>query len=688
MHTASGTAPLTTVIVTAAGATQDQLVRCLRGVLLTTPPRTRVLAAVPASCGLPRDLNRRVRLLAVRGGDATPAIAAEVAELQRVVVVPAGSTASTRGWLEEADLRWSRQPKLTGVVQGDGAHAFFFPVGATSVDGPQGPWSALPGLQVGGSVSDARLQDDAPRATDITAVLIVKDEERVLGRCLEAVSRFVDDVVVYDTGSTDGTRVVAAAAGARVVEGYWDSDFGAARNRAIEHATTEWVLIVDADEVAVGSPDDLRAHLGLAGVDAFRIEQLSTAHDSTLEGQRVMTTRIFRRERARYEGALHEQVVPRAGAGALRSHSSSPDVQLIHSGYRVDALAEKDKQKRNTEIARAAYLEAGDGSPAQAELASAYGRSLAMAGEAGAALSVLNGLLDAPSSPGGMVQAGRVAVPMLLVGSDAQDDTVPDELDRWLTALSAAGESPGQLALWRASALVGSGHTDRARQLLVPLLEDGAGGEDLWGLPFDPGAAAILLAGIDAADGDTGAAAARVRAELLRAPETVPLQPLFDALGAVGWTVRDLVRQAPPAFLERALRDMQLVEPRVALHWFAEHRALLPDDVRPVVAGCTVASRCDWRTALEWSIAAREHGLLGVCPLGELASQDGRDPHERALALALIGEGFGDDSALRRLLDLLEDLPGEQCASVLQVLAAHVPAVVDRLGALPRRAPA
>ena len=80
----------------------------------------------------------------------------------------------------------------------------------------------------------------------VSACLIVKNEEARLGAALRSVD-FCDEVVVVDSGSTDRTRAIAAECGAKVVENPWPG-FGAQRNVALDNATSEWILEVDADE--------------------------------------------------------------------------------------------------------------------------------------------------------------------------------------------------------------------------------------------------------------------------------------------------------------------------------------------------------------------------------------------------------------------------------------------------------
>lgn len=79
--------------------------------------------------------------------------------------------------------------------------------------------------------------------------MIVRDEEATLGRVLFQAAQFCDELVVVDTGSTDRTRSIAEAAGARVLDFTWIDDFGAARSHALEAATGDWVLWLDADDI-------------------------------------------------------------------------------------------------------------------------------------------------------------------------------------------------------------------------------------------------------------------------------------------------------------------------------------------------------------------------------------------------------------------------------------------------------
>lgn len=98
----------------------------------------------------------------------------------------------------------------------------------------------------------ARPQEHAQRghpggpAATLSACVIARDEEERLPACLASVA-FCDEIVVVDSGSRDRTVAVARAAGARVVEHPWRG-FSAQRNVALDHARSDWILEIDADE--------------------------------------------------------------------------------------------------------------------------------------------------------------------------------------------------------------------------------------------------------------------------------------------------------------------------------------------------------------------------------------------------------------------------------------------------------
>lgn len=83
----------------------------------------------------------------------------------------------------------------------------------------------------------------------ISICMIVKDEERVLARCLDSLRDLADEIIIVDTGSTDATKKIAAEYTDKIYDFTWIHDFSAARNFAFSKATMEYIYSADADEV-------------------------------------------------------------------------------------------------------------------------------------------------------------------------------------------------------------------------------------------------------------------------------------------------------------------------------------------------------------------------------------------------------------------------------------------------------
>ncbi len=100
----------------------------------------------------------------------------------------------------------------------------------------------------------------------LSLAMIVKNETATLEHCLRSVQGLVDEMVILDTGSTDGTPELARSLGARVMPFAWVDDFSAARNAALEACTGDWILVLDADE-AIDALDHPRIRQALERSD-------------------------------------------------------------------------------------------------------------------------------------------------------------------------------------------------------------------------------------------------------------------------------------------------------------------------------------------------------------------------------------------------------------------------------------
>jgi len=84
--------------------------------------------------------------------------------------------------------------------------------------------------------------------SQISTVIICRNEAHIIGKVIAAAFRFTDDVVVVDSGSTDGTQQIVSTTGARLLETHWEG-YGPNKNKGVAMAKYDWILSIDADEI-------------------------------------------------------------------------------------------------------------------------------------------------------------------------------------------------------------------------------------------------------------------------------------------------------------------------------------------------------------------------------------------------------------------------------------------------------
>ncbi len=169
----------------------------------------------------------------------------------------------------------------------------------------------------------------------LSAIVITKNEERVIERCLRSLA-FCDETLVIDSGSTDRTCEIAQSLGAVVhVHADWQG-FAVQRNRGLGHAQGEWTLMIDADEwVTEPLQRQIVAAVQEAGHAAWRIPRLSSYCGQFMRHSGWWpdhVTRLLRTRAARFEGEIHERAVVDGSTGTLTEplmHESFRDLEQV-----------------------------------------------------------------------------------------------------------------------------------------------------------------------------------------------------------------------------------------------------------------------------------------------------------------------------------------------------------------------
>jgi glycosyltransferase involved in cell wall biosynthesis len=160
----------------------------------------------------------------------------------------------------------------------------------------------------------------------ISVVIICKNEEDTIGRCLQSLHDFTDDIVVLDNGSTDSTKEIIKKNNARLVEDSWEG-FGKTKNKATAMAKYDWVLNLDADEAVDEELKNSLLNLKLSNEEeVFSIRFKNFLGDRYLRfGEWGADThiRIFNRKKIKWDDAIvHENLAlsPGVKVSRLKGH--------------------------------------------------------------------------------------------------------------------------------------------------------------------------------------------------------------------------------------------------------------------------------------------------------------------------------------------------------------------------------
>ena len=171
----------------------------------------------------------------------------------------------------------------------------------------------------------------------LSVIIITKNEADNIRACLESVN-WADEIIVVDSGSSDDTVNICKELGAQVHTTVDWPGFGIQKNRALSHATCEWVLSLDADErVTPGLRSEIESALNDPhGHDAFRVPRLSSFCGRYMRHSGWYpdyVTRLFQRGAARFSDDLvHESLIVNGSVGRLRQpllHETFHDLEEL-----------------------------------------------------------------------------------------------------------------------------------------------------------------------------------------------------------------------------------------------------------------------------------------------------------------------------------------------------------------------
>ncbi len=507
--------------------------------------------------------------------------------------------------------------------------------------------------QFGVRVGQARsvyVHDESERVL-LSACLIMKDEEDSIERCLRSIVHLVDEVVIYDTGSTDGSIELARSCGASVIPGYWDDDFSRARNEARRACRGEWLLHLDMDEELT----DVREQVGIVRtmlerdlpIDLIAVPLFNMA-GTELAPVREPTPhsvpRLVHRTRCHWTGALHEHPMPVRGGGTPRTIRDE-HITIIHYGYLTEVLERRDKRNRNARIAGTKLDEQGDLGRAHFDRARTY----VMNGRNDDAIAEYTLAAEVASNPMHrrcamehaalvLINTGRPAEAEPWIAKREAIKDLPG-VGRWLRARQALAQGrhhdalaaldgitdytdgfsnngPDAVHLMRAEAHLGLGEAAEAGEELLLALQANSAHDQVWTY-------IIRLAD-------------RLPDVLARAALVVPLDQLKLLAGKL--------LGIPPEMAGR-----------VAEALWQSH----PNNATVLALSVELAPRLDLEAAAAWAMRLRANDLLEHCPLRAIADDRNADPVRRLQAAYLGAELFDDDYLRMIVQDLSSTMPSQ-----------------------------
>ncbi len=191
--------------------------------------------------------------------------------------------------------------------------------------------------------------------------MMVKNEAETLERCLQLARPHVDEIVVIDTGSTDGTQAIAQRYTDVFEEIRWPGSFAEARNYTFEKASGEFILVLDGDEYLPDQRHWQRVRKVLREPNLAAVQLMVRnllAEGQIIAADRMWQERIFRNDpQIRYVGRVHHQVQENLMAYMHRTghRLTRIEAEIMHTGYALSDTRMAEKYSARIPLLEAEY---------------------------------------------------------------------------------------------------------------------------------------------------------------------------------------------------------------------------------------------------------------------------------------------------------------------------------------------
>lgn len=161
----------------------------------------------------------------------------------------------------------------------------------------------------------------------LSLVMITKNEELKIGRCLESIKDLVGEIIIVDTGSTDKTKEIASKFGTKIFDYTWNNNFSDARNFGIKKSNGDWNLVLDADEFIINfNIDKINNFINSKEKTIGKIKVKNLFEENgEIKKSNAFISRLSPKG-ILFEGSIHEQLdtsLPREVV----------DIEIEHDGY-------------------------------------------------------------------------------------------------------------------------------------------------------------------------------------------------------------------------------------------------------------------------------------------------------------------------------------------------------------------